>query len=76
MKIGLQIQKFNYPGAPGTVGDTLAKIAQAADAAGFASIWAMDHVFQITGVALANASSTAVVTNACCSVWSSAQLTM
>jgi F420-dependent oxidoreductase-like protein len=50
MKIGLQIQKFNYPGSPASVGDTLAKIAQSADANGFASIWVMDHVFQIMGV--------------------------
>ncbi|MGC1378897.1 MAG: LLM class F420-dependent oxidoreductase [Anaerolineales bacterium] len=47
MKIGLQIPNFTWPdGAPG-IGHRLAEIAAAADDAGFASIWVMDHFFQI-----------------------------
>jgi len=47
MKIGLQIPNFTWPdGAPG-IRHTLAEIAAAADDAGFASIWVMDHFFQI-----------------------------
>ncbi len=47
MKIGLQIPNFLWPGWPGNAGAKLAEIAGAADDAGFASIWVMDHLFQI-----------------------------
>jgi F420-dependent oxidoreductase-like protein len=47
MKIGLQITRFNWPQSPAGVGPRLAEIARAADSAGFASLWVMDHVFQI-----------------------------
>ncbi|MCU0513558.1 MAG: LLM class F420-dependent oxidoreductase [Anaerolineae bacterium] len=47
MKIGLQIPRFNWDGVPGTLATTLAQIARTADAAGFASLWVMDHFFQI-----------------------------
>ena len=47
MKIGLQVPNFTWPGGPATIGPTLANIARAADAAGFASLWVMDHFFQI-----------------------------
>lgn len=47
MRIGLQIPNFTWPGEPATIGPTLANIARAADAAGFASLWVMDHFFQI-----------------------------
>jgi F420-dependent oxidoreductase-like protein len=49
MKVGLQIQSFTWPGGAPKIGDTLARIAQTADAAGFYSIWVMDHFFQIVG---------------------------
>lgn len=45
MKIGLQINRFTWPGKD--ISDTLAKIATTADEGGFASIWVMDHFFQI-----------------------------
>src|SRR5574341_297459 len=48
MKIGLQVVRFDWPGSPANVGTTLAGIARAADAMGFASLWVMDHYFQIT----------------------------
>ena len=47
MKIGLQIPNFTWPGGPQGIGPKLAEIARAADEAGFASIWVMDHFFQI-----------------------------
>ncbi len=47
MKIGLQIVAFNWPGSPANLGAKLAEIARTADEAGFASIWVMDHYFQI-----------------------------
>ncbi len=47
MKIGLQIPSFNWPGWPANGGARLAEIAAAADEAGLASLWVMDHFFQI-----------------------------
>ena len=47
MRIGLHIGKFNWPGSPDNISDMLTEIAQAADRAGFYSIWVMDHVFQL-----------------------------
>ncbi len=49
MKIGLQIPNFTWPGSPGNLGSKLAEIARTADDAGFASVWVMDHFFQIGG---------------------------
>lgn len=53
MRIGLQIPRFNWPGSPGNIGSQLAEVAQVADEAGFASIWVMDHFFQIEMVGAA-----------------------
>lgn len=50
MKIGLQIPSFTWPGAPETIGPTLARVVHDADEAGFDSIWVMDHFFQIRSV--------------------------
>lgn len=47
MKIGLQIPRFTWPGGDTAIAPTLAEIGRAADAAGFASIWVMDHFFQL-----------------------------
>jgi F420-dependent oxidoreductase-like protein len=47
MKIGLQIPSFTWPGGPSEISPTLARIGRAADATGFASLWVMDHFFQI-----------------------------
>ncbi len=47
MKIGLQIPSFTWPGGDATIAPTLAAIGRAADEAGFASIWVMDHFFQL-----------------------------
>ena len=47
MRVGLQVPNFTWPGGPKQLGGTLADIARTADAAGFASLWVMDHFFQI-----------------------------
>jgi len=47
VKIGLQINRFRWPGGPPQIAETLSAIAHTADDAGFASIWLMDHFFQI-----------------------------
>lgn len=47
MKIGLQIPSFTWPGGTNEIRHHLAEIATTADEAGFASIWVMDHFFQI-----------------------------
>lgn len=50
MRIGLQIPSFTWPGGPEEIGPRLARIARVADEGGFASIWVMDHLFQISMV--------------------------
>ncbi len=50
MKVGLQVSSFTWPGGTEAIGPTLARIVRDADAAGFDSIWVMDHFFQIRGV--------------------------
>jgi F420-dependent oxidoreductase-like protein len=53
VRIGLQIPRFHWAGGPSRIAGTLAEIARAADDAGVASIWLMDHFFQIRSVASA-----------------------
>jgi F420-dependent oxidoreductase-like protein len=50
MKVGLQIPSFTFPGGPAHLGETLGRIAQDAEAAGFYSIWVMDHWWQLPGI--------------------------
>jgi F420-dependent oxidoreductase-like protein len=50
MQLGLQIPDFTWPGAPGSIGPTFRGIAREADQAGLASLWVMDHFFQISMV--------------------------
>ena len=50
MRIGLQVPRFTWLDAPDSIGPKLARIGEAAEEAGFASIWVMDHFFQIRGV--------------------------
>lgn len=47
MKLGLQIPSFTWPGGAEQIPATLKLIGQAAEEAGFASLWVMDHFFQI-----------------------------
>lgn len=50
MKIGLQIPSFKYPGGTEAIRPKLKEIAQTAEEAGFASLWVMDHYYQIKGL--------------------------
>jgi F420-dependent oxidoreductase-like protein len=50
MRIGLQIPDFTWPGGVPALGPTLRRIARDAEDAGMASIWLMDHFFQISMV--------------------------
>jgi F420-dependent oxidoreductase-like protein len=47
MRIGLQVPSFTWPGGSAAIGERLAEIGRTADDAGFASLWVMDHFFQI-----------------------------
>ena len=50
MRIGLQVPRFTWPDGNGDIGPRLAEIGRTADEAGFASLWVMDHFFQISVV--------------------------
>ncbi len=50
MKLGLQINAFDWPGGPAAIGPTLARLVRTADDVGFDSIWVMDHFFQIRSI--------------------------
>jgi alkanesulfonate monooxygenase len=47
MKLGLHVADFTFPGGPASLGSDLARIAKAAEEAGFAKLSVMDHVWQI-----------------------------
>ena len=47
MRIGLQLPSFSWPGGSAEIAPRLTEIAQTAEAAGFASLWVMDHFFQL-----------------------------
>ena len=50
MKVGLQINRFDYPGGNVKIGESFKNIAVAAENAGIISIWVMDHFFQLPGI--------------------------
>ena len=50
MKLGLQVNRFSWPGAPASTGATWRAVARDADQCGLASIWTMDHFFQIHSI--------------------------
>ncbi len=50
MKLGLQVSNFTWPDATEGIGPTFARVAKDADDAGMASLWVMDHFFQISMV--------------------------
>jgi len=50
VKIGLQLNRFDYAGGAPAIGPTLARVARSADDAGVDSLWVMDHFFQIRGL--------------------------
>src|SRR6478609_5681443 len=48
MRLGLQVSDFTWPDhAADGIGPTFARIARNAEDSGFASLWVMDHFFQI-----------------------------
>jgi F420-dependent oxidoreductase-like protein len=47
VKIGVHVPDFTYPGGAATLGVDLARIAEAADAAGIDRLSVMDHLWQI-----------------------------
>ena len=47
MRLGLQLPSFSYPGGTASLHLDLMEIAQAAEFAGFDSLWVMDHLFQL-----------------------------
>jgi F420-dependent oxidoreductase-like protein len=50
LAFGLQLSRFDWPGHPATTATALAEVARAAEDAGFASLWVMDHFLQIPQV--------------------------
>lgn len=50
MRVGLQVPNFTWPGGPARLGHTFGLIAERAERAGFASLWVMDHFFQIGSI--------------------------
>lgn len=48
MKLGLQVPRFDWAAEPAAIASGLADIARRAEEAGFASIWVMDHLLQIS----------------------------
>jgi F420-dependent oxidoreductase-like protein len=50
MLLGLQVPDFTWPGSPASIGSTFRRIARSAEDAGLASLWVMDHFFQISMV--------------------------
>jgi len=50
MLLGLQVPDFTWPGSPASIGPTFRRIARSAEESGLASLWVMDHFFQISMV--------------------------
>jgi F420-dependent oxidoreductase-like protein len=50
MQLGLHLADFTYPDGPGQLGPDLARVARAAEDAGFAKLSVMDHLWQIAGI--------------------------
>jgi len=50
LDFGLQISDFRFATSSETMGSQLTEIARAAEAAGFSSLWVMDHMMQIPQV--------------------------
>jgi F420-dependent oxidoreductase-like protein len=50
VRIGLQVPSYSWPEGTVGIGPKMAEIGRTADEAGFASLWVMDHFFQIGSV--------------------------
>ena len=53
MRLGLQVNRFDFPGGTGAIGLSLAETARRAEEAGFSSLWVMDHVPKLSTPAVA-----------------------
>jgi F420-dependent oxidoreductase-like protein len=47
MRLGISVANFTWPQVEAPLGETFGWIAEQAEEAGFASLWVMDHFFQI-----------------------------
>jgi F420-dependent oxidoreductase-like protein len=47
VRVGLQLPSFTWPGGTPAIAGRLGEIAEAAEDAGFASLWVMDHLWQL-----------------------------
>jgi F420-dependent oxidoreductase-like protein len=47
VRLGVQLNRFAFPGGDPAIGPGVADVARRAEQAGFASLWVMDHFFQI-----------------------------
>jgi F420-dependent oxidoreductase-like protein len=47
VRVGLQLPSYSFPGGVAAIRPTLSAIAQCAETNGFASLWVMDHFFQL-----------------------------
>ena len=47
MRLGLQLPSFSFPGGTPELRSHLVEVAQAAEGAGFESLWVMDHLLQL-----------------------------
>jgi F420-dependent oxidoreductase-like protein len=47
VRVGLQLPSFSWPGGATAIAPQLTAIAQSAEANGLASLWVMDHFFQL-----------------------------
>jgi F420-dependent oxidoreductase-like protein len=47
MRLGIQVDRFTYPGGEATIAPVFGEVAKRAEDAGFTSLWVMDHLFQL-----------------------------
>jgi F420-dependent oxidoreductase-like protein len=50
MKVGVQINRFDYPGGDASIAEGIKNIVQSAEKAGFYSVWVMDHFFELPNI--------------------------
>ncbi len=50
MRLGIQVDRFTYPGGDPAIAPTYGEIVTRAEEAGFASLWVMDHLMQLPHV--------------------------
>ena len=53
MRLGIQVDRFTSPGGDAAIGPAFGAVARRAEAAGFASFWVMDHLFQLPHIGAA-----------------------